>query len=74
MVIFMELLYTITAFILGMLHALEPGHGKSVVAAYILGTKANIKDAFLLGVTITLSHTIVISSSLISEKSFFNSR
>jgi ABC-type nickel/cobalt efflux system permease component RcnA len=60
MVIFVELIYTITAFILGMLHALEPGHGKSVVAAYILGTKANIKDAFLLGVTITLSHTIVI--------------
>jgi ABC-type nickel/cobalt efflux system permease component RcnA len=56
----MELLYTITAFILGMLHALEPGHGKSVVAAYILGTKADLKDAFLLGIIITLSHTAVI--------------
>ena len=60
MVIFVELIYTITAFILGMLHALEPGHGKSVVAAYILGTKADLKDAILLGVTITISHTAVI--------------
>jgi len=56
----MELLYAITAFILGMLHALEPGHGKSVVAAYILGTKADLKDAILLGTTITISHTAVI--------------
>ena len=40
----MELVFTITAFILGMLHALEPGHGKSVLAAYVLGTKADIKD------------------------------
>lgn len=60
MVMIMELLYAITAFILGMLHALEPGHGKSVVAAYILGTKADLKDAILLGTTITISHTAVI--------------
>ena len=56
----MELVFTITAFILGMLHALEPGHGKSVLAAYVLGTKADIKDAITLGVTITLSHTSVV--------------
>ncbi|XRO77825.1 sulfite exporter TauE/SafE family protein [Methanocaldococcus sp. 10A] len=55
-----EFLYAITAFILGMLHALEPGHGKSVLAAYILGTKTGIKDAILLGMTITISHTAVI--------------
>ncbi|AEF96360.1 HoxN/HupN/NixA family nickel/cobalt transporter [Methanotorris igneus] len=56
----MELVFTATAFILGMLHALEPGHGKSVLAAYVLGTKANIKDAITLGVTITLSHIFVV--------------
>ncbi|ACV25148.1 HoxN/HupN/NixA family nickel/cobalt transporter [Methanocaldococcus fervens] len=56
----MNLLYTVTAFILGMLHALEPGHGKSVIAAYILGTKSDLKDAILLGTTITISHTAVI--------------
>ncbi|XRP97734.1 sulfite exporter TauE/SafE family protein [Methanocaldococcus sp. 16A] len=55
-----EFLYAITAFILGMLHALEPGHGKSVLAAYILGTKTALKDAILLGITITISHTAVI--------------
>ncbi len=60
MVMVMNLLYAVTAFILGMLHALEPGHGKSVVAAYVLGTKADIKDAILLGTTITISHTAVI--------------
>ncbi len=60
MVMVMNLLYAVTAFILGMLHALEPGHGKSVVAAYVLGTKADIKDAILLGATITISHTAVI--------------
>ncbi|AIJ04887.1 high-affinity nickel-transporter [Methanocaldococcus bathoardescens] len=56
----LELLYTITAFIIGMLHALEPGHGKNVLAAYILGTKTSLKDAILLGATITLSHTAII--------------
>ncbi|NPA62503.1 MAG: sodium:proton antiporter [Methanococci archaeon] len=69
MVMIMELLYAITAFILGMLHALEPGHGKSVVAAYILGTKADLKDAVLLGTTITISHTAVIF--LLGILSFF---
>ncbi|WP_456419373.1 HoxN/HupN/NixA family nickel/cobalt transporter [Methanocaldococcus infernus] len=56
----MELLFTIMAFTLGMLHALEPGHGKSVIAAYVSGTKVNVKDAILLGLTITLSHTFVV--------------
>ncbi|WP_456375088.1 HoxN/HupN/NixA family nickel/cobalt transporter [Methanocaldococcus sp.] len=56
----MNLLFTITAFILGMLHALEPGHGKSVLAAYIVGTKTSIKDAILLGITVTVSHTAVV--------------
>ncbi|EHP87386.1 HoxN/HupN/NixA family nickel/cobalt transporter [Methanotorris formicicus] len=56
----MEFVFIATAFILGMLHALEPGHGKSVLAAYVLGTKADIKDAITLGATITLSHTFVV--------------
>jgi ABC-type nickel/cobalt efflux system permease component RcnA len=56
----MELLWTLTAFILGFMHALEPGHGKSVMAAYILGTGANLRDALLLGLTVVISHTSVV--------------
>nr|WP_243687826.1 hypothetical protein [Methanobacterium formicicum] len=46
------LLFMVSAFILGALHALEPGHGKSVMAAFVLGTDANLKDAWLLGLTV----------------------
>ena len=56
----MELLWTLTAFMLGFMHALEPGHGKSVMAAYILGTGANLRDALLLGLTVVISHTSVV--------------
>lgn len=41
-------------------HALAPGHGKSMVAAYLLGTQGRIVDAVWLGVTVTFSHTISI--------------
>ncbi|AEH06859.1 HoxN/HupN/NixA family nickel/cobalt transporter [Methanothermococcus okinawensis] len=53
----MELLWILTAFTLGFIHALEPGHGKSVMAAYVLGTEASLKDALLLGLTVVISHT-----------------
>jgi len=42
---------------LGALHALEPGHGKTIVAAYLVGTKGTARHAFLLGVIVTASHT-----------------
>lgn len=48
------------AFILGAIHALEPGHGKSIVAAYLIGSKGTVKDAFVLGITITLTHTFTV--------------
>ena len=47
----------ITALLLGALHALEPGHGKSVAAAYLVGARATPQHALLLGATITLTHT-----------------
>ncbi len=56
----MEILWALTAFTLGFMHALEPGHGKSIMAAYVLGTNANLKDALLLGLTVVLSHTSTI--------------
>jgi ABC-type nickel/cobalt efflux system permease component RcnA len=43
---------------LGGLHALEPGHGKTIVAAYLVGSKGTARHAVLLGVVVTVSHTI----------------
>ena len=43
---------------LGAFHALEPGHGKTLVAAYLIGSRGTPLHAILLGVTVTASHTI----------------
>jgi ABC-type nickel/cobalt efflux system permease component RcnA len=43
---------------LGGLHALEPGHGKTIVAAYLVGSRGTARHAFLLGVIVTASHTV----------------
>ncbi len=42
---------------LGSLHALEPGHGKTLVAAYLVGSRGTAWHAVLLGIIVTLSHT-----------------
>ncbi len=48
-------------FIAGALHALTPGHGKSMVAAFLLGKKnSKMLDILILGISITLAHTLVI--------------
>src|SRR4051794_4631648 len=41
----------------GALHALSPGHGKSMVAAYLVGTRGTSRDALALGATVTVTHT-----------------
>ena len=41
----------------GAVHALTPGHGKALVAAYLVGTKGTPRHAFLLGGTVTVAHT-----------------
>jgi nickel/cobalt transporter (NicO) family protein len=41
----------------GAAHALTPGHGKAMVAAYLVGTKGTPRHAFLLGGTVTVAHT-----------------
>lgn len=46
------------AFMFGAGHALSPGHGKTVVAAYLVGSRGTAKHAALLGITVTISHTI----------------
>ena len=42
---------------LGALHALEPGHGKTIVAAYLVGSRGTARHAALLGIIVTVSHT-----------------
>lgn len=42
------------------MHAFEPGHGKSVMAVFVMGTDATVKDATLLGLTVVFSHVIVV--------------
>jgi nickel/cobalt exporter len=51
------LLMLLSAFGLGAAHALEPGHGKTVVAAYLVGSKGRTIDAILLGGIVTATHT-----------------
>jgi len=46
------------AFGLGAVHALSPGHGKTVVAAYLVGTRGTPRHAIFLGATVTVTHTL----------------
>jgi nickel/cobalt transporter (NicO) family protein len=46
-----------SAFVWGALHALSPGHGKTMVAGYLAGSRGRPKDAALLGLTVTITHT-----------------
>src|SRR4051794_14242293 len=52
------LLLIAAAFGWGALHALSPGHGKAMVAAYLVGTRGTARHAVVLGVTVTVTHTI----------------
>ncbi|MGH7807250.1 MAG: hypothetical protein ACRENT_04085, partial [Thermodesulfobacteriota bacterium] len=52
------LLSLLIAFGLGAFHALSPGHGKTIVAAYLVGSRGTAGHALLLGVIVTLTHTI----------------
>ncbi|MFC4766368.1 nickel/cobalt transporter [Effusibacillus consociatus] len=57
----MDLLYAIPAAIgLGSLHSLEPGHGKGVMTAYLISTRAKAKEAVLLGIISAIAHTLSI--------------
>lgn len=42
----------------GSVHALTPGHGKALVAGYLVGTRGKPRHAFALGATVTVTHTI----------------
>jgi nickel/cobalt transporter (NicO) family protein len=46
------------AFVLGAAHALTPGHGKTIVAAYLVGARGTLKHAAFLGGMVTFTHTV----------------
>lgn len=64
------------AVVLGASHAMLPGHGKTVMAAYIAGRQGSTRDAVVVGATVTATHTggvlllglaLTVSSSLAGE-------
>lgn len=46
------------AFFFGAVHALTPGHGKTIVAAYLVGSRGRLADAVYLGGVVTATHTV----------------
>ena len=52
------LLLLLAAFGWGAVHALSPGHGKAMVAAYLVGARGTARHAVALGLTVTITHTI----------------
>lgn len=53
-------LFIPAAIVLGALHGLEPGHSKTMMAAFIIAIRGTVKQAVLLGLSATISHTAVI--------------
>lgn len=53
-------LFIPTAILLGALHGLEPGHSKTMMAAFIIAIRGSVWQAVLLGVSAALSHSAVV--------------
>lgn len=47
----------LVAALLGAVHALTPGHGKTLVAAYLVGSEGRVRDAAVVGAIVTITHT-----------------
>ncbi|MEA2299023.1 MAG: nickel/cobalt transporter (NicO) family protein, partial [Solirubrobacteraceae bacterium] len=52
------LVLLLAAFGWGAVHALSPGHGKGMVAAYLVGSRGTPRHALALGLTVTVTHTV----------------
>jgi ABC-type nickel/cobalt efflux system permease component RcnA len=52
------LLGLLLATLLGGLHAMSPGHGKTIVGAYLIGSRGTVWHAAFLGLTVTITHTV----------------
>ncbi|NOG73369.1 nickel/cobalt efflux transporter [Roseicella sp. DB1501] len=53
-------LFIPSAILLGALHGLEPGHSKTMMAAFIIAVRGTVTHAVLLGLAATISHTAVV--------------
>jgi len=53
-------LFIPTAILLGALHGLEPGHSKTMMAAFIVAIRGTVAQAVLLGLSATISHTAIV--------------
>ena len=53
-------LFIPSAILLGALHGLEPGHSKTMMAAFIVAIRGSVKQAIMLGLAATISHTAVV--------------
>src|SRR5229473_7344740 len=53
-------LFVPSAILLGALHGLEPGHSKTMMAAFIVAIRGTVGQAVLLGLAATLSHTLIV--------------
>lgn len=49
-----------SAILLGALHGLEPGHSKTMMAAFIVAIKGTVRQAIMLGLAATVSHTTIV--------------
>lgn len=56
----LSFVYFPSAVVLGGLHALEPGHAKTLTASYLIGTKGTKSDAVLLGLSVAFTHSLVV--------------
>src|SRR5580698_7626719 len=52
--------YIPTAVLLGALHGLEPGHSKTMMAAFIIAVRGTVAQAVLLGLCAAFSHSLII--------------
>lgn len=66
---FLALLCLAAAF--GAVHALTPGHGKTLVAAYLVGERGTVGHALLLGLVTTLTHTGVVLAIALGLRIYF---
>ncbi len=53
-------LFVPSAILLGALHGLEPGHSKTLMAAFIVAIRGTVAQAILLGLAATVSHTLIV--------------
>lgn len=53
-------LFIPSAILLGAMHGLEPGHSKTMMAAFIIAVRGTVRQAVLLGICATISHTLIV--------------